>query len=44
MGNDTLNEEYKKIIQWGYNTLISNGYTLTSNFPENVQDTHFALI
>ena len=44
MGNDTLNEEYKKIIQWGYNTLISNGYTLTSNFLENVQDTPWSYV
>ena len=40
-GSDNLK---KKIIQWGCNTLISNGYTLTSNFPENVQETPWSYV
>ena len=34
----------KKIIRWGCNTLILQGYTLTSNFPENVQETPWSYV
>lgn len=40
-GSDNLK---KKIIQWGRNTLTSNGYILTSNFPENLQDTPWSYV
>jgi len=40
-GNDDLN---KKIIQWGRDTLTSNGYIIKSNLPENVQDTPWSYV
>jgi len=39
--NDGLNRE---IIQWGYQYLSSHGYVLTSNFPENVQNTPWSYV
>lgn len=35
-GNDILNKE---IIQWACKFLLSHGYTLKSNLPEQVQKT-----
>lgn len=40
-GNDNLNHE---IIQWGCKTLISLGYTLKSNLPENVKYTPWSYV
>ncbi|KTC83780.1 phosphotransferase [Legionella brunensis] len=39
--NDNLNKE---IIQWGCKYLLSQGYTLKSNSPENVQDTPWSYV
>jgi hypothetical protein len=40
-GNDNLNKE---IIQWGCKYLLSHGYTLKSNLPENVKNTPWSYI
>lgn len=40
-GNDNLNKE---IIQWGSEYLLSHGYTLRSDFPENVQNTPWSYV
>ncbi len=40
-GNDNLSKE---IIQWSCNTLSSQGYTLKSNHPENVQNTPWSYV
>lgn len=43
-----MDEQNKKIIRWGYEYLVSHGYTLISGQPEDVQNTpwsyavHFA--
>src|SRR3990167_3238204 len=38
------NDPKKDIIQWGVEYLASNGYTLKSNLPENVQDTPWSYV
>lgn len=40
-GNDNLNKE---VIHWGYSYLSSQGYTLKSKIPENVQDTPWSYV
>lgn len=40
-GNDGLNKE---IIQWGNKYLLSHGYTLKSNLPEDVQNTPWSYV
>lgn len=40
-GNDNLNKE---IIHWGCKYLLSHGYTLKNNLPENVQDTPWSYV
>lgn len=40
-GNDNLNKE---IIQWGYEYLLSHGYTLKSEPPENVKITPWSYV
>ena len=35
---------YKAIIQWGRQTLLSHGYSLTSDWPENVQKTPWSYV
>ncbi|OAI48810.1 hypothetical protein AYO45_00615 [Gammaproteobacteria bacterium SCGC AG-212-F23] len=39
--NDNLNKE---IIQWGCEYLLSHGYTLKNNLPENVQNTPWSYV
>lgn len=41
MTHDHLN---KKIIQWGCDTLLSHGYTLKNNTPEEVQNTPWSYV
>lgn len=40
-GNNNLNKE---IIQWSYKYLLSHGYTLKCNLPENVQNTPWSYV
>lgn len=40
-GSDNLN---KAIIQWGSNYLISHGYTLKCDLPEDVQNTPWSYV
>lgn len=40
-GNDNLHNE---IIQWGYNCLLSLGYTLKNHMPENVLNTPWSYL
>ena len=39
--NNNLNKE---IIQWGWKTLLSQGYTLKRNLPESVQNTPWSYV
>lgn len=38
------NKDYKEIIQWSRQYLLSHGYTLKSDAPENVQDTPWSYV
>ena len=38
------NNQNKEIIQWGINTLLSHGYTLKNDSPENIQNTPWSYV
>jgi hypothetical protein len=38
------NEDYREVVQWGGEYLLSYGYTLRSDSPENVQNTPWSYV